>query len=162
VVKPLPIKVQLLLTATAFVLLHVTVKGRVSSIGLGLRVMVSVGSRYVCIFSNTFVSPPVPVAVQVQSDGLPTHAARAMPDALPLGAIVSSTLNPVPGEVQTRLNEVAFVLVQFNWKEKDATIFVGVRTTLSVGGDGAAFVFITSTTCRLPPAPVAVQVHTDG
>jgi hypothetical protein len=76
--------------------------------------MVSVGSRYVCIFSNTFVSPPVPVAVQVQSDGLPTHSLLTVPGALPLAGKVSFTLKPVPVEVQTRVTEVAFSVRQLN------------------------------------------------
>ena len=103
------------------------------------------GAAFVVIVSMTCLLPPAPVAVHVQVDGNPTHALLAVPGALPLVGSVPLATKPVPVEVQTRVSEVALVVLQFSVKDWFATIVVGVRVTVSVGtgaGGGGAVTLI--------------------
>ena len=103
-------------------------------------------AAFVVIASITCLLPPAPVAVQVQVEENPTHALLAVPGALPLVARVPLATKPVPVEVQTRVSEVALVVLQFSVKDWFATIVVGVRVTVSVGtgagGGGGAVTLI--------------------
>ena len=86
-----------------------------------VRVTVSTGAvATVLTVSVSIVSPPNPVAVQVQFVGYPTHALKAVPDTEPEtvgnvdGVPVPEALpQPVPVVVQYCVTEVAFVVVQF-------------------------------------------------
>jgi hypothetical protein len=107
------------------------------------------GAAFVVIVSITCLLPPAPVAVQVQVDGNPTHALLAVPGALPLVASepLATKPVPVPVELQTRVSDVALLVLQFSVKDWFATIGVGVRVTLSVGaavggGGGGAVTLI--------------------
>jgi hypothetical protein len=71
-------------------------------------------------------------------------------------------VNPVPLAVHTRETEVALVVLQVTVAFWPAIIVKGLRDTEIVGGGAGGDVVIVSTTCLLPPAPVAVQVQVDG
>src|SRR5258707_551450 len=95
-----------------------------------------VGGVTVVIVSANVLLPPGPVAVQIQVDGLSTHAALAI-----LGAAVPFTVgmtalpvNPPVLDVQLYDIDVAFVELQVVVKVCPATSGLGVRDILMVGG----------------------------